>query len=99
LLALAAIARYHPSAWAKDRTVATLLVRKLEPELVVRPRRRAPAHGRSAEARHRAILQAALQPTLTGAELLEPLREGEFWPPGTDPGEWRQDDCGEPADF
>lgn len=56
--------------------MATLLVRKLEPVLVVRPRRRAPAHGRSVEAGHLAILQAALQPTLTGAELLELLREG-----------------------
>jgi plasmid stability protein len=42
--------------------VATLLVRKLEPELVERLKRRALAHGRSVEAEHRALLEEALRP-------------------------------------
>jgi plasmid stability protein len=37
-----------------------LLVRKLSPRLVRRLKARAAAHGRSAEAEHRAILEAAL---------------------------------------
>ena len=78
--------------------VATLLVRKLEPELVERLKRRALAHGRSAEAEHRAILRAALGPVLSGRELFELLREGETWPPEVEPDQWRQDDRGEPAD-
>jgi plasmid stability protein len=79
--------------------VATLLVRKLEPELVERLKRRALAHGRSIEAEHRAILRAALQPTLSGSELFELLREGESWPPEALPDEWRQEDRGAPADL
>ena len=79
--------------------MATLLVRKLEPELVERLRRRALAHGRSVEAEHRAILRAALGPVLSGRELFELLREGDSWPPEVEPESMRQDDRGEPADF
>lgn len=47
-----------------------LLVRNLDEELVERLRRRAAAHGRSAEAEHREILRAALRPR-TGASSLK----------------------------
>ena len=79
--------------------MAALLVRKLEPELVERLKRRALAHGRSVEAEHRAILRAALGPVLSGRELFELLREGETWPAEAEPDQWRQDDRGEPANF
>ena len=78
--------------------MATLLVRKLEAELVERLKRQAASHGRSVEAEHRAILRAALQPKLDGKELFEMLREGETWPEGTEPDGWRRADRGEPAD-
>jgi plasmid stability protein len=81
------------------QAVATLLVRKLEPELVERLKRRALAHGRSVEAEHRAILRAALEPVLSGRQLFELLREGETWPPEFEPDQWRPDDRGEPADL
>jgi plasmid stability protein len=42
--------------------MASLLVRNLPDELVRRLRIRAAEHGRSAEAEHRAILEAALKP-------------------------------------
>jgi antitoxin FitA len=77
--------------------VATLLVRKLEPELVERLKRQARAHGRSVEAEHRAILQAALQPNLGGQELFELLREGGRWPEDVEPDNWRSADTGRPA--
>jgi antitoxin FitA len=80
-------------------TVATLLVRKLEPELVERLKRHAASHGRSVEAEHRAIFRAALQPKLDGRQLFEMLREGEFWPEDVEPDGWRRDDRGEPADL
>jgi len=79
--------------------MATLLVRKLELELVERLKRRAAAHGRSVEAEHRAILRAALQPKLGGKELFDRLREGETWPIESEPESWRYDDRGEPADY
>jgi antitoxin FitA len=79
--------------------MATLLVRKLELELVERLKRRAAAHGRSVEAEHRAILRAALQPKLDGKELFDMLREGETWPADSEPDGWRPDDRGEPADY
>jgi plasmid stability protein len=79
--------------------MATLLVRKLELELVERLKRRAAAHGRSVEAEHRAILRAALEPKLGGKELFELLREGETWPADSEPDDWRRDDRGEPADY
>ena len=40
--------------------MSQLIVRKLSPRLVRRLKARAAAHGRSAEAEHRAILEAAL---------------------------------------
>jgi antitoxin FitA len=79
--------------------VATLLVRKLEPELVELLKRQAASHGRSVEAEHRAILRAALQPKLDDKELFEMLREGETWPGDIEPDGWRRDDRGEPADI
>jgi antitoxin FitA len=56
--------------------MATLIVRRLAEDTVRRLKERAAAHGRSAEAEHRAILEAALRPKLTGAELVARLREG-----------------------
>jgi antitoxin FitA len=79
--------------------MATLLVRKLEAELIERLRRRARAHGRSVEAEHREILRAALAPQLSGRELFELLRHGEPFPAEADPDSWRLKDRGEPADF
>jgi plasmid stability protein len=79
--------------------VATLLVRKLEPERVERLKRQAAAQGRSVEAKHRAILRAALRPKLSGKELLDMLREGDLWPEHAEPDHWRCEDRGEAADF
>jgi plasmid stability protein len=45
------------------RSVATLLVRDLDEDLVRLLKQRARTHGRSAEAEHRAILEAALRPS------------------------------------
>ena len=62
--------------------MATLIVRKLDDDLVQRLKARARAHRRSAEAEHRLILQEALcpKPMMTGAELWEALRdEGPFF--------------------
>jgi len=56
--------------------MATLIVRKLDEEIVRRLKARAAAHGRSAEAEHRVILESALRPKMTGAELFARLREG-----------------------
>ena len=56
--------------------MATLIVRRLDEEIVRRLKVRAAAHGRSAEAEHRAILEAVLRPGMTGAELVARLREG-----------------------
>ena len=56
--------------------MATLIVRKLDDALVQRLKARAKAHGRSAEAEHRMILQEALVPEkkMSGAEFWESLR-------------------------
>lgn len=43
--------------------MASLLVRDLDDDLVARLKQRARAHGRSAEAEHRAILESALAPS------------------------------------
>jgi plasmid stability protein len=43
--------------------MSNLIVRNLDQELVQKLKQRAAAHSRSAEAEHRAILQAALSPT------------------------------------
>jgi len=45
--------------------MSQLTVRKLDPELVRRLKIRAAEHNRSAEAEHRAILEAALRPEAT----------------------------------
>jgi antitoxin FitA len=57
--------------------MATLVVRRLDDSLVKRLKERAVAHGRSAEAEHRAILEAALTPKMSGAEFWERLRPAE----------------------
>ena len=52
--------------------MATLLVRRLDDDLVDRLKRRAASHGRSVEAEHRAILEEALAPRgMSGREFLE----------------------------
>ena len=48
--------------------MASLIVRRLDDDLVRRLKARALAQGRSAEAEHRAILEAALRPGLSGRE-------------------------------
>jgi plasmid stability protein len=53
--------------------MASLIVRRLDDDLVRRLKARARAHGRSAEAEHRAILEAALRSELTGRELWQKL--------------------------
>lgn len=53
--------------------MASLIVRRLDDDLVRRLKERARAHGRSAEAEHRAILEAALRSELTGRELWQKL--------------------------
>lgn len=45
--------------------MSQLTVRKLDPELIRRLKIRAAEHNRSAEAEHRAILEAALRPKAT----------------------------------
>ena len=57
--------------------MATLLVRRLDEDLVHRLKARASAHGRSAEAEHRAILEEALRPKMTGGQLWDKLAQGE----------------------
>ena len=57
--------------------MATLLVRRLHQDLVRRLKVRASAHGRSVEAEHRAILEEALRPEITGRELWDKLARGE----------------------
>jgi plasmid stability protein len=47
---------------AKERTVAQLIVRKIEPEVVAALRKRAAHSGRSTEAEHREILRSVLRP-------------------------------------
>jgi|1186.fasta_scaffold298113_2 plasmid stability protein len=55
--------------------MATLVVRKVEEETVRRLKERARAAGRSAEAEHRVILEEALRPKRTGADLWREMRE------------------------
>ena len=56
--------------------MAQLIVRNLDDELVVRLKRRAAAHGRSAEAEHRKILRQALvdEPRKSFKELAAQVR-------------------------
>jgi plasmid stability protein len=56
--------------------MASLIVRRLDDDLVRRLKAQALAHGRSAEAEHRAILEAALRPKLSGRELWQKLSRG-----------------------
>ncbi len=55
--------------------MATLTVRKVDDEVARRLKERARAAGRSAEAEHRAILEAALRPRRTGWDMFRELRE------------------------
>jgi plasmid stability protein len=75
--------------------MADLLVRGVDEGLVLALKRRAGAHGRSAEAEHRAILAAALMspPRRNLAELL-----GSMPDVGQDADFERQDDTAAPAD-
>lgn len=54
--------------------MASLVVRKLEDDLVPLLKARARRNGRSTEEEHRQILRAALRPASTGGELLRRLR-------------------------
>jgi antitoxin FitA len=54
--------------------VATLIVRNLDEDLVERLKARAKAAGLSAEAEHRRILESALRPQATMAEVIEGWR-------------------------
>lgn len=56
--------------------MASLVVRNLDDELVRRLKERAKGEGRSAEAEHRRILEEALRPRRSGAELWERLSGG-----------------------
>jgi len=51
-------------------SVAQLIVRKLDEDLVRRLKRRAVAHGRSMEEEHRSLLRQVLQPEGLGEVLL-----------------------------
>lgn len=79
--------------------MASLLVRKLEPELVERLKRRAAEHGRSVEAEHRELLRTALTPELSGQQLFDRLRRGPRLDSDVDPDAWRLPDEGEPAEL
>jgi plasmid stability protein len=56
--------------------MASLIVRRLDDDLVRRLKTRAAAHHRSAEAEHRAILESALRPHVSGRELWAKLARG-----------------------
>ncbi len=60
--------RYHDST---EVEMAQLIVRNLDEDLVEALKARAAAHGRSAEAEHRAILYAALHGPAAGKSLWE----------------------------
>jgi plasmid stability protein len=51
-------------------------VRRLDDDSVRRLKARAATHGRSAEAEHRAILESALRPKVTGRALWAKLSKG-----------------------
>lgn len=57
--------------------MASLIVRRLDDELVKRLKDQASRHGRSAEVEHRAILEAALRTPKTGQALWLRLSRGE----------------------
>jgi plasmid stability protein len=66
--------------------MASLRVRHLDEDLVRRLRVRAAKHGRSIEAEHRVILEAALRPKETGSELWAKLSRGDKADLGLDGG-------------
>lgn len=59
--------------------MATLVVRQLDDDLVMRLKARARSVGRSAEAEHRLILEEALRRHRSGAELWAALRGDGPW--------------------
>jgi antitoxin FitA len=71
-------------------SMAQLIVRNLDDEIVTRLRRRATEHGRSAEAEHREILREALMTRQRPRSLKEYLREI--------PAAGRDDDFARPRD-
>ena len=76
--------------------MAQLIVRNLDKALVDRLKRRAAAHGRSAEEEHRQILKAALRPRKrrTLKDLLLAMPDV-----GSDDDFARRDDGGRPVDL
>ena len=84
LLVDAALPRYSGRAMRRagsdiidireDVTMAQLIVRKLEPEVVAELRKRAARNGRSMEAEHREILRGALGPGRRSRSLKDFLR-------------------------
>lgn len=68
--------------------MATLVVRRVDDAVVEALRQRAKAHGRSAEAEHRAILQEALAPKWTTEDLIAALQSCS-WIGELDPDELR----------
>jgi plasmid stability protein len=56
--------------------MASLIVRRLDDDLVRRLKARAATHGRAAEAEHRAVLESALRPKVTGRALWAKLSKG-----------------------
>ncbi|NYZ13443.1 plasmid stability protein [Azospirillum sp. RWY-5-1] len=53
--------------------MGNLLVRNLSDETIHRLKERAALHGRSVEAEHRAVLEEAMTPVRTGADLWDSL--------------------------
>lgn len=78
--------------------MGNLLVRNLSDDTIRRLKERAARHGRSVEAEHRAVLEEAMTPVRTGADLVRDLMSGD--------GYFEDDELpvrdrrpGEPADF
>ncbi len=61
--------------WLNGAGIASLTVGDLDEAVVRRLNERAAAHGKSAEAEHRAILEQVLTPYRSGLELWEAMRE------------------------
>ncbi|HET6469502.1 MAG TPA: hypothetical protein VFG43_14100 [Geminicoccaceae bacterium] len=79
--------------------MATLMVRKVEDDLVAALKDRAKRHGRSAEAEHRAILEEALKPRHTTQDLIDAVQRMD-WLAELDTRDLRDhDDLGREFDF
>lgn len=57
--------------------MGNLLVRNLSDDIIHRLKERAARHGRSVEAEHRAVLEEAMTPVRTGADLVRELMAGD----------------------